>query len=365
MKKRYLIPIITLLIVGGLIAGCIILTNPMQGESEKVVFKVEQNELPKTTIKRLKKEGLIRSDLFTYIYARINKKTNIGHGYFELDKSDSLKEIMRILNDPSEAKDIDSKEIRFNEGSTVEDFANKIALAYGLEKEQVIAKIDDKEFVQSLIDNKDLEIVTSDVLKDGIRHPLEGYLYADTYYFAKDASVEDIVKILVRTMNDKYKTSVKKTSYELVNYHDLLTLASMVELEGPSRTATNYKDELQGVAEVFVNRLVAGMTMGSDVTTYYSVKKKIGVDSLYMSDFNKCDGYNTRGTCVKGLPIGPIASPSYDAIEASMKGIVSPKYKEYYYFVADKNTNIHFSKSSDEQNKVIQSLRNQGLWLED
>jgi cell division protein YceG involved in septum cleavage len=48
-----------------------------------------------------------------------------------------------------------------------------------------------------------------------------------------------------------------------------------------------------------------------------------------------------------------------------MKGLKTPKYPEYYYFVADKNTNIHFSKSDADQQKVIKELRSQGLWLED
>ena len=106
------------------------------------------------------------------------------------------------------------------------------------------------------------------------------------------------------------------------------------------------------------------MTLGSDVTTYYSVNKRIGTDELYVADFNVCDGYNTRGKCVPGLPVGPISSASKDSIDAVVKGIMQPmdKYKDYYYFVADKNTNIHFSKTDADQQKVIKELQNQGLW---
>ena len=107
------------------------------------------------------------------------------------------------------------------------------------------------------------------------------------------------------------------------------------------------------------------MTLGSDVTTYYAANKKIG-DTLYVADFNICDGYNTRGNCVPALPVGPISSCTYDSIEAVIKGLVSPleEFNGYYYFVADKNTKIYFSKSDADQQKVIKELKSKGLWLD-
>lgn len=365
MKKRFLIPIITIIIVLAACAGCYYMTMPMQGQSEEIAFKIEKDEYPRDTIKKLKEKGLIRNEYFTLLYVKMNNKANFKAGDYDLNKSDSLREIIDTLNDSTAAIDKDSKKMTFTEGSSLEDIASKIAQVYGLNKDDVIAKLDDKTFVQTLIDDKDIEIVTNSVLKEGIRHPLEGYLYADTYYFKKDATVEEIAKKLVSTMNTKYKEAGKKVNYSEPYYHDVIALASMVELEGPSRNSSKYEDELQGVAEVFLNRTYVGMTLGSDVTTYYSVRKRIGTDSLTVSDFKVCDGYNTRGSCVPGIPVGAICSPSYDAILAVMKGLKTPKYPEYYYFVADKNTNIHFSKSDADQQKVIKELRNQGLWLED
>lgn len=362
MKKRFVIPFVTIIIVLGLIAGCYYMTMPMQSETEEVEFKINSGEGARTVIKNLKKAGLIKNEYFTLVYVKINKKTNFKAGDYDLDKADSLKDIINSLNDSTAAVDKDSKKVTFTEGSTLEDIAKKIATVYNLDSNEVIKRMDDPTFVNSMISK--YTIVTNDVLKTGIRHPLEGYLYGDTYFFKKDATVEEITETLVKTMNDKVLKSFEDYSYTGTNYHDVVTLASIVEHEGPSRNTEEYTSELQGVAQVFLNRIFSGMTLGSDVTTYYSVNKRIGIDELTVSDFNTCDGYNTRGNCVPGLPVGPISSSSIDSVDAVVKGLVKPsdKYKDYYYFVADKNTNIHFSKTDAEQQKVIKELKNKGLW---
>ena len=362
MKKRFLLPLITIIIVLGLIAGVYYMIMPVQGQSEEIEFKISSGEASRTIIKNLKKAKLIKNEYFTLAYVKINKKTNFKAGDYTLDKDMSLREIIDTLIDSTAAVDKDSKKVTFADGGRLEDVASKIASSYDLQTSDVIAQMDDPTFVQSMI-NK-YEIVTDAVLNPSIKHPLEGYLYGDTYFLKKDATVQEITEKLVSTMNDKVLKSFKENGYEQKNYHDVITLASIVEHEGPAKTTKAYKEELQGVAQVFLNRLEIGMTLGSDVTTYYSVNKRIGSDELYAADFNVCDGYNTRGTCVPGLPVGPISSTSKDSIDAVVKGINKPlsKYIGYYYFVADKNTNIHFSKTNEEQQKVISDLKNKDLW---
>ncbi len=368
MKKRFLLPLITIIIVGALVAGCYYMTTPVQGETEEVEFKVSEGEGARTIVKNLKKAGLIRNEYFALIYVKLNNTEKhpivFKKGEYILDKSVSLKDIIGDLNDPTAAIDKDSIRIRFADAGTFEDVAQVIATKKNMDVNDVIAKLDDATFVTSMV-NK-YTIVTNDVFKEGIRHHLEGYLLGDTYDFRKDATVEEIAEKLISTLNDKMLEMYKKNNFTWTNYHDVITLASIVEHEGPGKGTSNYEKELQGVAQVFLNRMNVGMTLGSDVTTYYSAHKKIGTDTLYASDFKICDGYNTRGSCVKALPVGPISSCSIDSIEAVVKGLVTPldEYKDYYYFVADKNTNIHFSKTDADQQKVIKDLKNKGLWLE-
>ena len=103
-------------------------------------------------------------------------------------------------------------------------------------------------------------------------------------------------------------------------------------------------------------------TLGSDVTTYYGVKKDFSKDLSY-SNLKACNGYNTRSesSCpIIGLPVGPIASPSF----ASISAVIEPEEHDYYFFVADKNKKTYFTKTYSEHTKTVSKLKKDGLWYE-
>ena len=138
-----------------------------------------------------------------------------------------------------------------------------------------------------------------------------------------------------------------------MDVHELLTLASLVELEAAS------KEDRKGVAGVFYNRLEIGMSLGSDVTTYYGSKIENWSTSLTNKELNDCSNkYNTRCATKTGLPVGPICNSSLEAIEAAIR----PEQSDYYYFVADCNRKTHFSKTNNENLKMKQKLINEGNW---
>jgi UPF0755 protein len=153
---------------------------------------------------------------------------------------------------------------------------------------------------------------------------------------------------------DKKLTSMKdQIENSNLTVHQMLTMASMAELEGKT---TADRSEIIGV---FYNRLNAKMSLGSDVTTYYAFKVDMGDRDLTKQELNTYNAYNTRGPNMNGkIPIGPICNPSSSAIEAAL----NPTSTDAYYFVADKNGKVYFSKTNDEHNKTIQKLKDDGLW---
>ena len=101
------------------------------------------------------------------------------------------------------------------------------------------------------------------------------------------------------------------------------------------------------------------MSLGSDVTTYYAFKVDMGDRDLTAKELNTENPYNTRGPNMAGkIPVGPICNPSKSAIEATLN------YKETdaYYFVADKNGKVYFTKTNEEHNQIIKQLKDEGLW---
>ena len=190
-----------------------------------------------------------------------------------------------------------------------------------------------------------------EITNKDIYYPLEGYLFPDTYYFnGKDVSVKEIFKAML----DKMKSVLERIEIKTdLTTHELLTMASIVELEGKNSSAR--KD----IASVFYNRIKKNISLGSDVTTYYAYGIDMGERDLKRSELNSYNPYNTRGPNMAGkLPIGPIASPSLSSIQAAAE----PNETEYLFFVADKNGKVYFTRNNSEHEKMISNLKQQGLW---
>ena len=131
-------------------------------------------------------------------------------------------------------------------------------------------------------------------------------------------------------------------------------MASIIELEGIDKTSR--KD----IAGVFYNRLNKGMNLGSDVTSYYGVRKDLTSD-ITESELLDNNPYNTRLASMAGkLPVGPICNPS----EVSIAAAIKPNKHDYLYFVADKNGKVYLTRDYETHTRVIDNLKNKGLWLE-
>ena len=353
MNKKVIIGVIIgivsvlLLAVIGFVVYFLINIGPV-GKNESVDFKIESGTSTLNIIKNLRESDLIKDEFAAKIYLFLHKNVSFQAGNYELNKNMSLEQILlKFVNGDIKNENI---EITFVEGKRIPDYVNTIATKLNVPELEVTQTLNNKEFLNELIDK--YWFITDEILNKSIYYPLEGYLYPNTYQFAKDATIKDVIIKLIDTLGTKlepYKEEIEKSQY---TPHQLLTLASIVELEA----ATD--DDRANVAEVFYNRLSIHMSLGSDVTTYYATKKKF-TDPLTLNDLNACNAYNTRGACVKALPVGPITSPNI----SSIKAVIEPAENEYLFFVADKTKKVYFSKTDQEQQKVIQELKNSGLWL--
>ena len=230
--------------------------------------------------------------------------------------------------------------------------ASTIASKTNNSEDDVFNLLVDKEYLNSLI-NK-YWFIEDRILNTNIYYSLEGYLYPNTYEFKnKDVEVSEIFEKMLDEMDKKlspYKTDLLSNKYSI---HELLTLASIVELEG------SISDDRAGIAGVFYNRLNSGMALGSDVTTYYAARIEMSDRDLYQAELNDANYYNTRSSHLNGkLPIGPISSPSIESIKA----VLYPEKHDYYYFVSDKNGKTYFSKNYQEHLATKNELINSGLW---
>ena len=294
----------------------------------------------------LKEEKLIRSKTLFKVYIKLYSNKTLKAGNYMLNRSMSLSEIVEVLEEGSKF-DSSTLKLTFKEGQRITDYAKVVADSTNNNYEDVIAIFKDKNYMSELI-NK-YWFLTNNILQDGIYYPLEEYLAPDTYYFKdSDVDTKEIIERMLDEMNKElteYRVSLGN------NVHYYLTMASIVELEGKTL------EDRQNIMGVFNNRISAGMHLGSDVTTYYAFQASMST-KLTSEQYNTTNPYNTRPTSKVGPPIGPICNPDLTSIQAS----INPINNNYLYFVADSNGKVYYSRTIDEQNKVIQDLISSGKW---
>lgn len=354
MKKAIIISIIAIIILIGAILGIYrILLMPVSKNIEEKEVIIPMGSGSVQIAKILKNNNLIKSELAFKIYTKLNKISNFQAGTYYLKESMDVKEITEMLQ-TGIMYDQNQITITYLEGKPMWWLAETIANKTNNTEDDVYAVLANEEYIDTLIEK--YWFLTDEIKNEDIYYPLEGYLFPDTYSISnKDAKIEEIFeKMLDRTEEilEEYKEEIENSNYTI---HELLTLASVVETEGMNDS------DRKNVASVFYNRLNLGMSLGSDVTTYYSIKVDMGQRDLYQKEIDTYNPYNTRGPNMEGkLPVGPISSIGKASIEAA----IEPNDTEYLFFVADKNGKLYFTKTNEEHMQVINELQENGEWYE-
>lgn len=349
MKKR-IIPILIILIMIAGIGLCYYMTLPVQNKSEEVKFTINSGETSKAIIKNLKDEDLIKNELFAYLYVKVNKLSDYKAGDFTLNKNMSLRKIFETISDSSKAKG-KTKTISFPEGKNMRGIINIIVNNTDIKEEEILAKLQDQDYLNGLI--KDYWFLTDEILHPAIYYSLEGYLAPDTYEIKKDATIEDIFKVMLDEEGKKLEPLKAQIDSSNMSVHKIITIASIAELEGKSL------EDRKNIVGVFFNRLNTGMSLGSDVTTYYGAKVDMSERDLYQSEIDDPNAYNTRpASAAGGLPIGPICNPSKDAIDA----VINYTPNDYFFFVSDSSGKVYFTKTDAEHQQIINQLIAEGKW---
>lgn len=300
----------------------------------------------------LKENNLIRDVTMFKVYVKLTGKTNLKASTYELSENMGVKKIVEILESGNDYNP-DEVKITFKEGINMREIASLISENTNNSEEDVYDLLKNDEYLDELIDS--YWFITEDIKDSKIYYSLEGYLYPDTYIFMnKDVSVKEIFKKMLDEMNDKLTPYKEKINSSDLSIHEILTLSSIIELEGASSSDRN------GVAGVFYNRLNSDMTLGSDVTTYYGIKLDMSERDLTKAELNDCNNYNTRCSTFKSLPVSPICIASIESIEA----VLEPTEHDYYYFVADKNKKTYFTKTYEEHLDMVSKLKEEGLFFE-
>ena len=230
----------------------------------------------------LKKEKFIRSELAFKLYVKLTGRSNLKAGTYSLSKDMGLIEIIDYLE---KGNNFNDKEIQilFKEGLNMRKITKVIVDNTNNTEDMVYDLLNDREYLNRLID--EYWFISDDILNSNIYYSLEGYLFPSTYSFSsKDVSVRNIFKTMLDEMEKQLNSYKENINNSDKNFHELLTLASIVELEGVSL------EDRKGIASVLYNRLDKKMSLGCDVTTYYGAKVDMSERDLY--------AYEIRGAVI-------------------------------------------------------------------
>ena len=300
--------------------------TPLNPDGREKVFNILPGQSLYKIAENLENDALISNQTYFKIYVRIKKSgKKLQAGEYLLSASQTPEGILSMLVSGK----IKLNKITIPEGWSIKEIASVTAKSFPCQSEEFNGLCLDRDFITSL------------KIK---ANSLEGYLFPDTYFFPSGADCRTIISSMVKRFHEVFtKEWLDRADQMGMTVHEIVTLASIIEKE------TGDPQERPLISSVFHNRLKRKMRLESDPTVIYGIKNFDG--NIKRKHLKMLTPYNTYQ--IKGLPVGPIASPGAKSLEAALFPVTS----DYLFFVSKKDTTHYFSKTIDEHNKAVRKYQ--------
>lgn len=277
------------------------LTLPVSSDSSLHEFEIVKGTSVAQIGENLHKSGLIKSGLmFQLVVKQAGLRSRLQAGIYQLSPSLTTLEVARSLTHGLTKE----QKLTIPEGFRLEQIADLASSQLGLSRPDFLAAA----------------------------KGLEGQLFPDTYFLPEGITATELVDIL----HTNFTTKVGAYDPETI------ILASLVERE------TRGLAEKPIVAGILKKRLAADWPLELDATIQYSLGSiKNWWPDTTLLDRKIPSRYNTYLN--KGLPPTPICNPGLAAIDAVRNSTDSP----YWFYLHDKEGNIHYAKTTAEQSANI------------
>lgn len=297
------------------------------GNNSIGIFEIKKGEGVFKIANNLEDSKIISNKLYFVSYVFINDmRDKIYPGKYYLGENLTIPEILSIISNPEKM----FVNITFPEGWTARKMADRLS-ANGFKGEEFLNLVE-KPSQELILKYPILKTLPKD-------KTLEGYLFPDTYSFAKESTTEKILeKIIDNTQRKITNDMLIEIENKKKNFFDIIIMASIIE--GEVKTDADRKI----VSGIFYNRLLSDMTLGSDATLEYIIG---GNKEKHSTKETKIESpYNTY--MYKGLPPGPVSNPGIRSIQAA----INPAKTDYMYFLNNTETGeTFFSKTFEEHIK--------------
>jgi UPF0755 protein len=292
-------------------------------------FVIASGETGTSILRRLESLGRIADARLARAYLLLHNDPPLRTGEYRFDPAASTVEILELLI----RGEVIQHPITVLEGwSRFETARHLAASGFG----------DEQRFLELMADGS----LVSDL--DPEATSLEGYLFPDTYAFSRGASETTIVRTLVDTFRQRWRSQVLPVTDGSNDPRALVTLASIVEAEA------SLDSERPLIAGVYAHRLRRNIALYADPTVIYALKLQGTWDgNLRRSDLQIDSPYNTYR--YPGLPPGPICSPGLQSLLAA----ATPTETDYLYFVSRNDGSHVFASTLGEHNRNVERWQRQ------
>ncbi|HVV15496.1 MAG TPA: endolytic transglycosylase MltG [Candidatus Paceibacterota bacterium] len=249
----------------------------------------------------LKTRGIIRSEwMFQGLVRTAGTQHHVIAGEYFFPDKENVWSVARRLG--AGDFEVEPARVRVLEGATVEDI--------GAQLQKSIPGFDLAAFMREA-------------------RGKEGYLFPDTYFFMPGQDAHAILGAFANNFATHIASIQKQLDAFGKPLSDVVVMASLLEREAPETY------DRRVIAGILWKRIKLGMPLQVDAVFPYIIGKNSY--TLTKTDLKTDSPYNTYTN--KGLPPGPIANPSLDAILAA----VTPIETSYLYYLSDSSGNMYYS----------------------
>ena len=292
---------------------------------EQVIVEIPNGTGASAIVEILDDAGLVKNKFCAKVNARIGNYSGLQANTYIFSPSMSFTEIMKAIN-TGDFDYVSKESIEVRDGARLQQVAEAVSEKLPYSTEEILDLWANTDYLNDLIDR--YWFLTDEILDKDIMFPLEGYLYADTYYVTDNMTLESFTEMCLDRMDEELSNRRSEIEASGFTVNQLLTLTSIVTKEATA-------EDQPGVAGVFMNRLAQGMSLGSDVTVCY-IFQEDRVE-LKVSQLESTNPFNTRKYA--GLPPGPICQVVGSAIDATL----NYEHHDYLFFIADENGIVRYS----------------------
>jgi UPF0755 protein len=328
MKKLLWIILILIVFVVAVAAWIVFGSATGFSSSKKTLYIRSTAASRKAVLDSLTKNNIITNETaFDFLANRMGYWNNIKPGKYEITKGANLLSILRMLRNGKQTP----VNFTINKVRTKEDLAEMVGRKFECDSTAMLQFLNSVDSLKQF--QTEPEVSVTNILPD-------------TYTYFWNSSPTMIYRKFYDASKKYWDDERKLKAGTLgLNPTQVYILASIIEEE-----TTNH-EEKDTIASVYLNRLRIGMPLQADPTLKFAAKD-FALTVIQGPIIHIPSPYNTYEN--KGLPPGPICTPSRITIDA----VLNPASTDYLYFVANSRLNGHlFSANFQEHVKKANQYR--------